>query len=315
MTGTSDTTKCILLICGPPGCGKTSIARELAVEFNRKHIRSVIVSYDDDNDPQLILFEDWNDYSYRFNRNIHMGTVEAKLKESCVDLVIVDDIMYLCSMRRELYVLARSSKASFVCIQLFASLPTALYRNNFREGKARISENVVKKIHAAFENLDTKRTAERYSIIVSTDNGVKNGSHDESGNHVGKNGNYASFEILSAIQDLYLMSIRRQRKQEMFCNDLSEQVRNKVSNYTPYMHKLDLFLREQIGIVIKYLNSVGSCQELQKKVRMVKSEILESFKSEIKCKNYQLSPAEIGDTFRKYRLVFQGKIDEIYKQV
>lgn len=313
MTDTPDEKKCVLLLCGPPGCGKTTVTKELAVDFARKGVRSAIVSYDDDIDPRLISREeDWNDKSFGYNRGIHKELINAKLKESDVDIVIVDDIMYLCSMRRELYTLARSHNAALVCIQLSASLSTILYRNSLRHGRARISENTIIKIHGAFENVDAKRTAEKYSIVVSTEDINENRKCIKSGERVENSGTYLSSCIPSAIQNLYFASVRCPQDLGKSCyEEESGGISDRRDNF--YIHELDLILRKQVGSIMKSSISDGFCRKFHDEVRKVKAEMMKDFTYRMKCQRVDLPRREIEDALNKYKTVFQKRIHDICK--
>ena len=303
------TTKCVLLCCGPPGCGKTIASKEIAAAFAQEGLRPVIISYDDDMDSRLILKDEWNDESFSYNRKIYKELVDAKLKETDVDIVIVDDIMYLCSMRRELYVLARGNNATFLCIQLSAPLSTILHRNSLRECKAKIDDKVVAKLHDAFENVDIKRTAEKHSLVVSTD-GDENCQEDRK--QLGMNETYLSPELFSKIQHLYFTSIQFQQKRESeHCKLERESSGIDMSHISLRIHNFDLFLRAQIGFLMKSLVSTKYCENLKERVSSVKAEILDTFKAEIKCRSIRSSQIATENLLKKHKEAFQNKINKI----
>jgi len=79
---------------------------------------------------------------------------------------VVDDIMYLCSMRREVYVIARNSGLSIIVVWVNTELEEALRRNGQRDGAARIDDGTVRKIHEQLEPPNVKHICDRHSITI-----------------------------------------------------------------------------------------------------------------------------------------------------
>lgn len=71
-----------------------------------------------------------------------MDTLAGILKKAESNIVIVDDIMFYRSMRREVYVLARDHSYGHVSLFLNIPLEVALERNALRESHSRVADEV-----------------------------------------------------------------------------------------------------------------------------------------------------------------------------
>lgn len=81
-------------------------------------------------------------------------------------VTIVDDIMHLRSMRREVYVLARDRGVPIISVWISADIETAFARNHLRTGAERIPEDTIMKIHSALQPPDPVHIFDRNSITV-----------------------------------------------------------------------------------------------------------------------------------------------------
>ena len=81
-------------------------------------------------------------------------------------LILVDDIMYLRSMRREVYVIARDCNIPIIVVWVNTPLEVALQRNSQRSGKQHIEEQTIIKIHAALEPPDAQHICDRVHIVI-----------------------------------------------------------------------------------------------------------------------------------------------------
>lgn len=147
------------------------------------------------------------------------------------------------------------------------------------------------KIHNASENVDTRRTAERYSIVVSTDGNKVSGECGENCDRVESHGTYLSPTSVPAIHSLYFTSIRYQQRLEKIYS--KKALGNHESRNNLHIHELDLFLREQVGIIMKSFKSIGCCKKKQEEVKMAKAEIMKGFISYVKCQCAELPRTEI----------------------
>ena len=151
--------KCVCLLFGAPGSGKTHISKHLDDLLQSKGHRVQCIRFDDDEG------DDFDENSFKLMRSCSKDRVRLALQRSDVDIVVVDDIMYLASMRRELYVIARNCDAALLCVHINASLTTSQTRNSRRSGRARLKDNVVEKLHLSLEPL-RRCTAEKHSLVV-----------------------------------------------------------------------------------------------------------------------------------------------------
>lgn len=81
-------------------------------------------------------------------------------------LILVDDIMYLRSMRREVYVVAREKNIPIIVVWINTPLEVALQRNSQRVGMQHIDEETITKIHNSLEPPDSQRICDRNHVII-----------------------------------------------------------------------------------------------------------------------------------------------------
>lgn len=84
-------------------------------------------------------------------------------------IIIIDDIMYLKSMRREIYVLARNNNIPLLTIWLNTSVDIAQARNNLRNETSRVSDESFSKILENFEPPDQSYIFDRHYIEIHND--------------------------------------------------------------------------------------------------------------------------------------------------
>ncbi|KAF5304417.1 hypothetical protein FQR65_LT07947 [Abscondita terminalis] len=139
---------CIMLIIGIPGAGKTTFVKkllQLLPMYGNFKLHTII--YDD------ML---GNDYykDYKLKRQLPFETAKKLIEEiyQAKDdhLIVVDDNMYLKSMRYQYYKLARDYQMSFFQIHFDVPLATALERNATRNTP--IPEHVIKRMSNKFES-------------------------------------------------------------------------------------------------------------------------------------------------------------------
>ena len=81
-------------------------------------------------------------------------------------LIIIDDIMYLKSMRREIYVLLRDLSITLLTIHIKTSIEHCLERNNNREGIHRLPDEIISRIYNHFEPPDSYYIFDRHYFVV-----------------------------------------------------------------------------------------------------------------------------------------------------
>ena len=167
----------LVLLCGLPGAGKSLFASELQKLYEGGGDR---LSFDE----KQVVSEDWNETTFRESRDRALAALKELLAANVCSstsssssssspthrqkrhLIIVDDIMYLTSMRREVYSIARQLLIPTVVVWISVELQLAIDRNGQRVAAAKVSEEAIKKIHSRFEAPNSSNAAERISFIV-----------------------------------------------------------------------------------------------------------------------------------------------------
>jgi tRNA uridine 5-carbamoylmethylation protein Kti12 len=83
------------------------------------------------------------------------------------DMVIMDDLMYLHSMRRDVYKLTRDHRIPQIVVHVETDLETALARNAARSVSEHIPADVVTRLCLQMEAPNTTAIADRYNCTVS----------------------------------------------------------------------------------------------------------------------------------------------------
>jgi tRNA uridine 5-carbamoylmethylation protein Kti12 len=89
------------------------------------------------------------------------------------DAIIIDDIMYLKSMRKKIFALFNCSneKNTMLTIYIKANLQTALIRNSSRDGNNKLENKTIENIYNSFESpIDSKFFFDKNSICVENNN-------------------------------------------------------------------------------------------------------------------------------------------------
>lgn len=118
----------------------------------------------------------WDEKSFGVQRKQNLDAVAShaeELQSSTVDsfpgYVVIDDIMYLRSMRRQVYVIARDNHLPIICVHVDTPLSTALERNSHRDESAYITTSTISRIYEDLEPPDAKHICDRYSIRMNGD--------------------------------------------------------------------------------------------------------------------------------------------------
>ena len=148
----------MLLLCGVPGAGKTQLARQIASAFEAKH--TAIVRFDHYEVSRL----DWNENSFKTSRNAAVQAFQTLIESmksghnntslsssppssSLLQLVLLDDLFYLRSMRKRIFQICREKGLLFASLFLRVDLEDALLRNRSRAADSFVSEEVQYRLH------------------------------------------------------------------------------------------------------------------------------------------------------------------------
>jgi tRNA uridine 5-carbamoylmethylation protein Kti12 len=98
------------------------------------------------------------------NDKIHLN---ANNTNAITDVVIVDDLMHLHSMRRDVYKLTRDLQVPQVVVHVKTDLTTALERNALRNATERIPDEVVTRLYHQMEEPNTAAIADRHNCTIN----------------------------------------------------------------------------------------------------------------------------------------------------
>jgi len=232
----------LLLLCGLPGAGKSTVAAEFVRQYRETGACAVeLLSFDD----QQLDQSDWDETTFRSARSASLLAVEELLSRRCTSgggkVVVVDDIMYLKSMRREVYVLGRKRGVPVVVVSVVVSLPTALARNAQRDPARRVTDAAIVRIHARFEP-PSDHTADRFRIIIDNNDGCEP----------------ISAQVRRAVVALPPLVARRAAELAALAasanaNASIDNVSSSSSSSISSVHRLDLWLRSETGRVMQAL--------------------------------------------------------------
>jgi tRNA uridine 5-carbamoylmethylation protein Kti12 len=126
-------------------------------------------------DPITFSSGDWNESTFHTFRQQNMHTVATHIesvattirnREETPSVVIIDDLMYLRSMRREIYVMARDHHVPLLVVWVKADINVALDRNSHREGRARIKEETMRRICEQLQPPDASFIFDRVHMVI-----------------------------------------------------------------------------------------------------------------------------------------------------
>ena len=139
----SDEERCVLLVCGLPGAGKTTLCHLLQEMLGSMNFTTSLLCFDDFEVDRSL----WDAQSFEISRVKALQALDEQLlregKESRRGIVIVDDVMFFRSMRRKVYQLARDRR--FAYLPLFVDIPLAVARNRnaTRPAATKVKEQVM----------------------------------------------------------------------------------------------------------------------------------------------------------------------------
>jgi len=250
---------CLCLLIGPPGGGKSYLAGRIVAQLRRQSLRVERVEYDAE-------YEDGkggtlDESTFKLYRERSQDRVRAALSEGTYDVVVADDIMYLRSMRREMYTLARDLNTVLACIHIDCSLDVALARNRSRLGTARLDDGVVERLHASFEPI-SKCTAEKHSLLVHNDTD--------------------SDQEVEAALDSICRLIHSARIDNGTCSSSSGALEQALVHEPSALQTADIFLRQRVGELMRNLKGIGLCNPATvKELKICKDCVLQKLRCEL----------------------------------
>jgi len=125
----------------------------------------------------MLIRLEWNSSSFKKIRfeNLHkvneslslLSEVRTKLSKTIPSIVVVDDIMNLRSMRRQVYVMARNQNIPMLTVSLLVGFETAISRNSSRSNP--VKEESLRRIYESFQPPDPKFIFDRNHISISSE--------------------------------------------------------------------------------------------------------------------------------------------------
>jgi tRNA uridine 5-carbamoylmethylation protein Kti12 len=134
----------------------------------------------------------WNEHSFREGRKLALSALDGLLQlhnnghvGPCTEsnaqvepvstactydcsksrtIVLVDDIMYLRSMRKKVFHMCQLYRAPLLTVYVSADLATALLRNSTRIGDAYVQEETIRRIATDFEVPDSLYATDRHTV-------------------------------------------------------------------------------------------------------------------------------------------------------
>ena len=155
----------IVLICGIPGAGKSYFAKRL-IEHLRLEKYSITCSYLNF-DEYLPTHDNWDESTFYLSRvNCFAKLNSIICDDSPKQCIIVDDNMYLHSMRRQIYIISRKHRMNRFVLWVNTDIAVALERNIQRDETSKVDERTIIKMHSQFEKPSNKHIADRYSLTI-----------------------------------------------------------------------------------------------------------------------------------------------------
>lgn len=167
----------IVVVCGIPGAGKSYFARKFIENLeNCGEKRCHLLSFDDFEMPR----DKWDDNTFKASRAAAISKIKDIIgvsddKGDPVRRLVVDDLMYLSSMRHGMYQLARNSMVPMAVVWMNTSLETSLERNSRRGAETMIDPDVIRQIHESFEAPNPASICDRVSYVVAEDEELEKG--------------------------------------------------------------------------------------------------------------------------------------------
>ena len=153
----------VYLVCGVPGSGKTSFSNSLHTVLVREYGPSCFLSFDDVEVPR----EEWDSDSFKESRKKGLDMLSRFLDgDEIPRSIVVDDIMYLSSMRHDVYKLCRDRLVPLVVVHLDVSLKECLASNRERPVERQVDEGAIERIYRSFERPKISSICDRLHYTV-----------------------------------------------------------------------------------------------------------------------------------------------------
>lgn len=166
----------VAIVCGTPGSGKTYFCEQLKDRLSSLKSEATfchIFSYD----AHEIRKDLWNERTFKDSRFRAQKEVERvidgllQLGRHSKSLVLIDDIMYLRSMRKQIFILAKRKSIVMSILWLNAPLDTCLQQNAKRQQNEFVEETTIKRIYDDFQPPSNKIVHDRlFHVIEFIDN-------------------------------------------------------------------------------------------------------------------------------------------------
>ena len=192
---------------------------------------SIVLSFDDVEVPR----EDWDAASFKDSRKAGLESLKQLLGEDDTNIIIVDDIMYLSSMRHEVYKLSRDRLVPLVVVHLDVSLSECLEGNLKRSEENRVDSEAIKRIYCSFERPNSANICDRLNITVEGREGME--------------------KIATDILDIMRSTIQRRQEQLYAYARNTEEMLDPADSILSRAGELDLRLREVIGKIMRSTDS------------------------------------------------------------
>ncbi|GAX27853.1 O-phosphoseryl-tRNA(Sec) kinase [Fistulifera solaris] len=173
--------KIVILLCGLPGAGKSTLAKQFIDEHCAPFSSIALIEYDDLQDSLIIKGEESDEQhmlqAWKASRTLALQTLCERLKDSTTKLLFLDDNFYLQSMRKQTYQLCQNYVTAsnnnnnqqrvihFGLIWMDTPVDVCLERNQQRPHPRRVPETVIYNMQHKWEAPSEKGFAWEKSIL------------------------------------------------------------------------------------------------------------------------------------------------------
>ena len=296
---------CVLLFCGLPGSGKSTLVQKLSETSDKNYEKIEVIDYDKlANDMntfqethvlssqeskishQEISFNSNDLEAWRKSRVVALDNLKHLLYSHFSDasktislLLMMDDNFHLKSMRREIYRTCQNIvteiEATIGFVTLYVSTPTevCIEQNSRREGKQCVPDDVIRKMAEVMEPPDPTKpygSFEKFHLTIDCQENEDNASVLQ------------QFDMCSKDAIKSPVPPRTELSAEELAQVESEKARQRDANQKCRLQRLDQLLRKLVGIVGKTDRSKSKiANEARKKIiDRRKTDRLESFNDE-----------------------------------
>eukprot|EP01119_Soliformovum_irregulare_P024346 TRINITY_DN8704_c0_g1_i1.p1 TRINITY_DN8704_c0_g1~~TRINITY_DN8704_c0_g1_i1.p1 ORF type:complete len:293 (+),score=57.92 TRINITY_DN8704_c0_g1_i1:31-909(+) len=237
---------CLLLLCGLPGAGKSTLSKCMRIVFpevcsdHQLDGKLECVEYDavmrDEQKDQK-----WTPEMWRFVRSdlvpkrVQEAIAEGQNRNG-VTIILLDDNFYFRSMRKMYFQMAQQHDIGFIQLFLDTDIETAQRRNQEREVRNRVPENIIQSMAQKFEK-DGQALWEKHSI------------------HVSMIGNTNEISKQIPWPQIFAMW-----SDPLPCNltDEEEKIADRQMTAQNFIHRLDIALRREMNAIMTIVKSEPS---------------------------------------------------------